>query len=190
MINGVPYPINVKDEKSLQEWLASIVRETEEATGPSAFTGYTSELPRNDHRELMKSAYFKHGDADSEAFAKALVCQQLAIELFSHLINAPGGKIVWRIKPEFDTSLDTIPADVRRMGRGALEKLLGNVPNKPVSLEELKKMAGKDDWAVDFTTDSIYQAAAPFGEWRTFKSYARYSIVVGKQVISPKGIAA
>lgn len=197
MINGVPYPFSVKDETSLLAWIASIDREVDESTTahPIKYGGQVTppvtSIEYNSHREIYRAAYFKQDDIESEAFAKAIVCQHMAMELFSHLINAPKGKIVWRVRPEFDVSLDTIPADLSKfMNRGQIDAALGNVANGPISLDEAKVAIGKPDWGTDFTTDSIFPVAAPLGEWRLFKSYARYSVVIGNEVITPHGVAA
>lgn len=197
-INGVPYPITVKDEKTFAEWVASIQRDMDESRSQNPVKyviGKPAAVPpieQNQHRELFKSAYFRDGDAESEAFAKAVTCQQMALELFSHLIQAPEGKIVWRIRPEFDVSLVNIPSDLSQiMMRAQAERVLGNVEPKPTSLDEIKVALGKSEWATNFMTDSIFPVAAPFGEWRVFKCYMRYSVVLGSQVISwAQGAAA
>lgn len=194
MINGVPYPYDVKDEASLLAWISSIDRETDESTiaHPIRYAGQTTTTAAtlNRHREVYRSSHFKHGDDPSEEDAKRLVCQQMAMELFAHLIHVPHGKLVWRIRPEFDVSFDSIPSDLSQvMDRRQVERALGALPNRPISLDSLKKEIGKEDWATDFSTDSIYPVAAPVGEWRIFKSYMRYSVVLNNEVMTPRGVA-
>ena len=171
-INGVPFPKDVKDEETFLSWLSSIERESENAVDTKCLT------------EAFHLSHFKNEDDESERVAKRIVCQNMAIDMFSHLIHAPKGKIFWRIRPEFDVSVDTIPSDLSLvMNRSQIEKELGNPPIKNVSLVELKKAIGRPDWAVDFVTDTIFPAAANLGEWRIFKAYMRYSVVVDGEII-------
>lgn len=170
--NGVPYPSHVHDSESLNVWISSIDRESETASHPSWIQ----------YREILKYAYFD--DADSQAQAEDLVCRQMAMTLFSHLLKAPKSKIVWRIKPEFDVSQDTIPSDLSlSMSRKQIDAALPHLPKSLVSLDEAKRMLGKEDWASDFCTDSIFPVAAPKGHWRIFKSYMRYAVLLGNEVI-------
>lgn len=200
MINGVPYPAAVRDEKSFLAWIASIERSSEDCIRPWAIDRTSTEYtylpmsPASGHREIYRSAHFHRDDPASEALAKAIVCQHMAMELFSHLIHAPHGKIVWRIRPEFDVQHDTIPSDLSQtMSRNQIDaefRAHGFKPVGPVPLTEAIKALGKEDWGINFCTDSIFPVAAPTGEWRLFKSYMRYSVVLGDEVISPRGIAA
>jgi hypothetical protein len=176
VINGVPYP-NVSDPTSLNDWISSIKRHVEIRSIVS------SSLTTNPYREVLKFAYFH--DDETKTQATALVCQQMAMTLFSHLIKAPDARIVWRIKPEFDVSLDTIPSDLSQyLTRKQIDKLLPDLTNRPVSLDEVKKALGKEDWASDFCTDSIFPVAAPSGKWCIFKSYMRYAVFLRDEVIS------
>ena len=160
-INGILYPLFVDDEKSLLAWIESIDRPVGESNGAI--------VPGTNGHHIEKSyfAHFKNEDDASQAFAKQLVCQRMAMDLFSHLIHAPSAKLIWRIHPEFDVSYDKIPSDLSKFERA-------NGAQIP------------DGWVKDFTTDTIYQVAAPFGEWRVFKSYMRYSVVIGNEVIYPR----
>lgn len=143
----------------------------------------------NPFREVYKCAHFR-GNDDSIVAAKQLVCSSMAMELFSHLIHVPKGKLVWRIMPEFDVTHDTIPADLsKRMDRKQIDKALG-VSKGCISLDVAKKELGLGDWAPDYCTDSIFQVAAPIGEWRLFKSYMRYAVILDNEAIPPMRSAA
>lgn len=188
MINGIPYPLNVRDEASLNDWIGSIQREV----------GYSKSalaIDRNDtaernafskHTEVLKYANFN--SEKEKGFAEQVVCQAMASILFSHLIHVPNGKLIWRVRPEFDVSHDTIPADLSKiMTREQIDDALGKVTDpSPISLEEAEKELGKTNWGINFVTDTIFPVSAPLGEWKLFKSYMRYSVVLGNEVIYSK----
>jgi len=182
-INGVEYPMTVKDRQTFYAWVSSIDRETETVSKLSGGI--------NPFREVLRAAIFKYGDETSTSFAESFVCKAMAIHLFTHLIHTPKAKLIWRIPPEFDVHQDTIPSDLSQvMNRDQIDKEIGKKTG-PISLEEIKISLGKEDWATDFMSDTIFPAAAPKGEWRYLKSYMRYALMLnGEAIEHPLGFGA
>jgi hypothetical protein len=176
-VNGVPYPHFVRSKSSLSKWIGCISR-TQEIIS----------LGIEGLCEIFRYAYFHEGP-EGEAFAEQSVCQQMAMVLFAHLIHAPNAKLIWRIMPEFDVSHDTIPSDLSKtMTREQVATAMREIGvnwSGSAPLLEAKKVLGKQDWAVDFCTDTIFPVAAPRGEWRIFKSYMRYAVILNGQPVPP-----
>lgn len=110
IVNGVPYPINVKDEDTLYEWIGSIDRTSYSSLGDPEEEGF--------HEEFIKSRLFKSDDVDSKKFAIANVTQNIAFQLFTHIVNLPEGKIVWGNKPDFGIYSFCIPNQPIGLDRG------------------------------------------------------------------------
>lgn len=174
-VNGIPYPYDVKDMESLKLWISTIDRPVQESNTSTAVpTGQS-------HRELMERAIFRHDDEKSLSVAKATVFGNVAQEMFSDLVNAPKGTLVWRIRPEEDVYHLAIPADLSRIEtrKQAEERYIPpGYPfmQKPYSLEQMKSDVGL--WEVDFSADRLIPVDEPLGTWRHFKVYVRYSVVV------------
>lgn len=187
-INGVPYPIDVKDWESLNDWMNSIDRRQIRTNG-APFPG-----ANDGHRELAYSAYFLGGDTASRDKAMAHVCSSIAHAMFDHIVNVPNGTIVWRIDAQCQITDTQIPSDLsKKMRRAEILDRMGppvSRPQGPISIAELKKAIGHEDWGHDFSEDAIFPLAAPKGEWRIYKGYCRYSVVldvVEQRVMPPKG---
>ncbi len=110
IVNGVPYPIDVKDEETLNEGIKSIDRTSYSSLGDPEEEGF--------HKEIINSRLFKSDDGDSKKFAIANVTQNMAFHLFTHVGNLPEGKIIWGIKPDFGIFSFIMPNQPIGLDRG------------------------------------------------------------------------
>lgn len=179
IVNGVPYPINVKDEETLNDWISSIdcpVSSSDEGE----INGYA-------HDEVFKFAWFNIHNMASKELATAHVAQGMALSLFFHLAKSPKGEIIWRIKPDFGIYHEAIPSDLSKvMDREKIDQLiLSKGETRSLSLQDAKSFLGLNDWVSDLTRDSIFPLAAPIGEWSRYAGYMRYSVHVDGVATDP-----
>ncbi len=179
IVNGVPYPINVKDEETLYEWISSIDRPVS-YSDEGAINGYV-------HDEVFKFAWFNTSNMDSKELAIAHVVQGMALSLFFHLAKSPKGELIWRIKPDFGIYPEAIPSDLSKvMDREKIDQLLlSEGETRSLSLQDAKSFLGLDDWVSDLTRDSIFPLAAPHGEWSRYAGYMRYLVHVDGVATDP-----
>lgn len=179
IVNGVLYPLNVKDEESLNEWISSIDR-------PVSYSDVAT-VNGSSHTEVFKNAIFNTSNMESKNFAIANVVQSMAFSLFFHLAQSPKGELIWRMKPDFGIFPEAFPSDLSMvMDRNKIDQLIFSKGGaKLLPLKEAKVLLGLEEWASDPIKDEILPLAAPIGEWSRYAGYMRYSVHVDGVATDP-----
>lgn len=184
IVNGVPYPINVKDEETLTEWISSIDR-------PISSWSKDKIINNLVHLEINVHFYFQSSNIETKELAICNVNQTMANYLFQHLARAPKGELMWRTKPKYDILPVSFPSDLSKiMGREKIDQLiLFKGEKKILPLDEAKDLLGLEGWGVDFENDEIFPLVAPIGEWSIYKGYMRYSVHIdGVDTVRTSGL--
>ena len=179
-INGIPYPIDVRDEDSLREWISHLNQIKLDPNDDAAWENFKQN--RDKFKVVEHSSYFNINNKQSMALAKSSVCQSTAMDIFTHLMRIPGGQVVWREEPEFDIHVDNLI-------RSDLSKVITRKDICNTETAEGKKLSYSDlearfeGWAFDFTTDNMYPVAAPKNTWYRFLSYVRYCVMLNGEFV-------
>lgn len=181
VVNGVPYPSEVRDLASFQRWISTIDRPEGSSDGPFVEQASDGAL-KTGHRELSWRVIYKEGDETSLSIARVIVFQTVALQMFEHIAMVPKGKIVWRIPIEEGIYKNVIiPSDLSGIiSRPDAEKLKysDNVPDSVV-LADLKP---NDNYAVSFFSDQLIPISDETRSWSRISAYVRYSVVWNEEV--------